>query len=128
MNERQGFEDALRENPRDEATHKIYADWLDENDEPELAQFHREFTVADYHDAKETIAYYAEVCEMSFDELITAGHTYLDTGDYECLPFDTPDEMLSSYNLERFWKAFQTYTFRLVPEDNRQDRFIRCAC
>jgi uncharacterized protein (TIGR02996 family) len=39
--QREAFLQAIRENPDDDATHLIYADWLDENDEPARAEFIR---------------------------------------------------------------------------------------
>ena len=42
--ERQAFEEALKENRYDEACHKIFADWLDEHDQPEEADWHRKWT------------------------------------------------------------------------------------
>ena len=41
----QAFIAAMKANPEDEAPHKVYADWLDEHDRPEEADYHRRWTV-----------------------------------------------------------------------------------
>jgi uncharacterized protein (TIGR02996 family) len=45
MNQQQAFELTLQEDPYDESTHRVYADWLMDNDQPELAEHHRLWTV-----------------------------------------------------------------------------------
>jgi uncharacterized protein (TIGR02996 family) len=42
-NEVYHFMQAIGENPEDYATRLIFADWLDDHDEPELAQFQRDY-------------------------------------------------------------------------------------
>lgn len=44
MGEREAFEAAIRDDPYDGVTRKVFADWLDEHDEPEAADWQRSWT------------------------------------------------------------------------------------
>ena len=59
MTERDAFVQALTENPYDETTHRVFADFLDENDEPELADFHRTWT-KEWQEARDWMTDFAE--------------------------------------------------------------------
>lgn len=134
---REAFEAALKEDWNDILNHRAYADWLDENDEIELANLHREWTPDKQQKAEKWLRNYAEkVSDAEYDDdrdfkltyikLIEAGNEYLVTGNSLCLPFNTPDFVYDS--AKAFWKNFQTVTCRIVPKDKQEDDFIRCAC
>ena len=126
--ERDAFLAALRENWNDETTHKIFADWLDENDEPELADLHRGWTLAKQEEAERFLAGFADDCETNVEIVLEAAGEHLDTGNYGTLRlgFDTPDIAWSSRR--EFWEAFQVATGRVVPEDRRESSFVSCSC
>jgi uncharacterized protein (TIGR02996 family) len=124
--QKKAFLAALEEDWRDEATHKAFADWLDENDEPEEADIHRQWTPQKQRAAERWLGRYASECEMSYADLIEAAEGWLDRGDWVTLPFDTPDVVYG--NAETFWQHFQVVTGRVVPEEKRGDSFISCAC
>lgn len=73
--ELKAFLDAIAKNPRDLGTRLVYADWLDEHDEPELAAEQRGFELAK-HDAEQWLRCYAskmnsyDTPDVAFDNLI----------------------------------------------------------
>jgi len=71
MNQRDAFVAALDADPYDEVTHKVFADWLDEHDEPELACLHRSWT-KEWQEAKDWITRFAA----------RGGSTYVNYDDY----------------------------------------------
>src|SRR5438309_15079 len=44
LSQYKSFLEKLAKNPYDETTHRVFSDWLDEHDQPEEAQTHREWT------------------------------------------------------------------------------------
>lgn len=95
--QRQAFLDALKEDPRDEVTHKVYADWLEENGFDDEAFLHREWTLQKYYEAVEFVAEYARRLSTSdydneypeyaetrmvrkSEAVLEAAHAYLDAG------------------------------------------------
>lgn len=123
--EKKAFLDSLNEYFCDKATHNAFSDWLEENDEPELADLHRQWSLKKHSQAEEWLRIYASEFEMLYEELLRAANHYLDTGEKYTLYFQTPDIIYD--NRSTFWGMFQTVTCRIVSEDNRID-FIRCAC
>jgi uncharacterized protein (TIGR02996 family) len=144
MNQRQAFLQAITDDPRDLATRRAFADWLDEHDEPELADFHRQWTVAKYDDARKWLQEFAEFLNheggafyedeeddrdpnLSADDLLAAMHQRVRTGAGGIfLGFDTPDECWEGQ--ERMWECFELITGQKVREDTREEGFFRCAC
>jgi uncharacterized protein (TIGR02996 family) len=146
--EQQAFIDALKENPKDQATHLVYADWLDEHDQPELADLERSWTVAKYKEAWLFMEECVEECQSSgldeddedeehyedeehgqgyspvntVEELIEAATNYLDTGLGVYFDFD-PD-----VDWPRFWESYVTLTSRYVPPGKHDLGFFSCAC
>src|SRR5262245_33639443 len=66
--ERQAFEDAINADPLDMTTRKVFADWLDDHDEPELADYHRTLTVGGYTEARGWVAVFAKGMVSDWDE------------------------------------------------------------
>jgi uncharacterized protein (TIGR02996 family) len=132
-NERQAFMEYLREDPLDISTRKIFSDWLDENDEPEFANFQRNFTVKDYGNAKAYLEMFASECGVDLYHMVEAANRYLTEGEWLCIGDDTPDICYSG--MKEFWKSYGIYTNILLPKDKSEDefveyeeRFVRCAC
>jgi uncharacterized protein (TIGR02996 family) len=149
MLDREAFISAIRAEPDAIVHRRAFADWLDEHDCPEEADFHRRWTPEAYAESVAYLNDYSErLCRherygkylapgeepesddlvpfLTYDELIAAADRYLDTGTSTCLPFDTPDYTWSERG--KFWEAFQTVTGRQVTEEQADDRIFRCAC
>ena len=127
--EERAFLEALEDNVYDEATRKVYADWLDEHDRPEEADFQRRWSAEKYDAAWEFMEAFASECETDAQELVDGARDFLDTGEWYCLGVDSPDCVYSRQSMSRFWEHFHTLTGRRHPGDDEKGlRFIRCAC
>src|SRR5262245_35925831 len=150
MNQREGFLQAITDDPRDLATRRAFADWLDEHDEPDLADFHRKWTVEKYDEAWKWLQEFAEFLNregdaiyegededeyedfdrnpnLSADDLLEAMRERVRTGEGGIgLWFDTPDECYEGQG--RMWECFELITGQKVTEDTKEDGFFSCAC
>ena len=142
MNEREAFLQAITDDPRDLATRRAFADWLDEHDEPELADFHRKWTVEKYDEAWKWLQEFAEFLNqeggtideddnwnsnLSADDLLGAMQERVQTGKGGIfLGFDTPDECWDGQ--DRMWECFELITGQKVREDTKGEGFFYCAC
>jgi uncharacterized protein (TIGR02996 family) len=125
--ERQKFLDAIKANPYDLKTRKVFADWLDEfgdDRDADLAAEQRAWT-KEKQDAIVWVTGYAESLDMTYDELIQAANDFLEEGDVYCLPFDTPQRVWD--NNADFWQCFEQATGKTVADEDR-GMFFRCAC
>src|SRR5262245_60901033 len=142
MNQREGFLQAITDDPRDLATRRAFADWLDEHDEPELADFHRKWTVQKYDEAWKWLQGFAEFLNqegpsiyededhnphLSADDLLAAMRERVQTGQGGIfLGFDTPDECWEGQ--ARMWECYELITGQKVTEDTKEEGFFSCAC
>src|SRR5262245_12305237 len=143
MNQREAFLQAIQDDPRDLATHRAFADWLDEHDEPELADFHRTWTVEKYDEAWKWLREFAEFLNnegatvyegedrnpnLSAEDLLEAMHDQVRTGEGGIfLGFITPDECWTERG--RMWECFELITGQKVAEETKDDGpSFRCAC
>jgi uncharacterized protein (TIGR02996 family) len=139
--EKAAFEQAIAENPYDDVTRKVFADWLEEHGFDDEAVLQREWTVEKHKDAVAFMERYADLLseapyedesdnrsyEVTAAEVLAAAHGCLDGSGYGIgLGFDTPDEVWE-YR-EAFWQHFMVLTGRPVPEGRRGDTFVSCAC
>jgi uncharacterized protein (TIGR02996 family) len=142
MNQREAFLQAMTDDPRDLATRRAFADWLDEHDEPELADFHRKWTVEKYDEAWKWLQEFAEFLNregatiyegddrnpgLSAEGLLEAmrEHVRTDEGGIR-LGFETPDECWEGQG--RMWECFELITGQKVTEDTKEEGFFSCAC
>lgn len=139
--ERAAFLEAIAASPYDMSVRKIFADWLDEHDEPEEAAVQRGWTVEKQR-AKEWLEAFAnEISEgsfyekddpeydssrLSYDELMAAAAAFLDRGVGYCLPFDTPDCVWEKAG--EFWENYRTLTGRGPGDAEEPPTFFHCAC
>lgn len=123
--EKAAFEEAIAENPYDETTRKVFADWLEEHGDDDEAILQREWTAEKHAAAEAFLDDYASQCDLSRDELLEIAQTYLAQGLGHTLGFDTPDIVWRS---EDFWTHFMVVTCQPVPDEQRADVFLRCAC
>lgn len=135
----EAFLAAIAEKPEDEAPHKVFADWLDEHDRPEEADWHRVWTGADRQRAREWLAHfasghfepYAGDREMDLDDMIEAGREWLRSGDYRVQQGgeSIQDEMYSESGRREWWKNWALATGIFVPESVADDGYVfSCTC
>jgi uncharacterized protein (TIGR02996 family) len=142
MNEREAFEQGIAKDPRDLTVRRIFADWLDEHDEPELADFHRQWTVEKYDEAwkwlREFAAFLSEEASSAYDtedyEQTFTAEEFLDQmrqrvekgegGIY--LGFDTPEDCWEGQ--PRMWECYELITGQKVTEHVKEEGFFSCAC
>lgn len=142
MTEREAFEQAIKDEPRDLATRRAFADWLDEHDEPELADFHRQWTVEKYDAAWRWLEQFARFLndegseiydgddrnpELSGGDLMNAMRERVETGQGGIfLGFDTPDECWSGQ--QKMWECYELITGQKVTPDTKDGGLFYCAC
>lgn len=132
MSTRKAFEMAIEENPYDETTRRIFADWLEEfGDQPnddDRAVIQRAWTREKYDEAKQFLHdwaketyYYAGI--DSFIEFLED----LLSGRKSGLPFETSDlrDMIDN----GLWDYYEIYTGNPVNRDTTEElRYVRCSC
>jgi uncharacterized protein (TIGR02996 family) len=126
QHEKEMFLAALRANRHDAITRKIFADWLEEYGEDDLAVIHRRWTPAKEHAAEAWLRHYAAECEMSYEELIDAARRYIANGAGYCVGVMTPDIVFDGAG--EFWEHFDVVTDSDVAPKRRGETFIHCAC
>lgn len=131
MNEREGFEKAIHQNFYDEVNRKVFADWLDDHDEPELADHHRNWSAVRYHHALVWMKNFAEEYNLSFEEAVEAGRTYIKTGEFfeRFNEYGNTTPLNEGDNLENYWDAWSMLNDTIAPENMRKSIFtFYCSC
>jgi uncharacterized protein (TIGR02996 family) len=143
MNEREAFLKAIKDDPRDLATRRAFADWLDEHDEPELADFHRAWTVEKYDEAWRWLGEFADFLNregasvyedddrnpnLTADDLLQAMDEQVRTGQGVIfLGFDTPDECWTEQG--KLWECYELITGQKVTDATKEGGLpFHCAC
>ncbi len=138
--EREKFLEEIKDEPKNTSVRAIFADWLDEHDEPELADFYRSWTLEKHTESEgwlqgyidkimeEGISWGEDRCpEITIEYLVEKAHEHLDTGRSTLfLGFDTPDHIRT--DRKEFWKHFQTVTGRRIEVKDYSEVFFRCGC
>ena len=151
---RKAFLAALEENWNALLNHQAFADWLDENDEPELADLHRSWTPAKQAEAQDYLDEYALKCwhsegylqgsrwwqegdpvkaEVTSANLISYAHGWLNTwngkwGEEWFVQYGS-ETAIDQFDPDKFWPAFEVLTGRLVPQKYRiKESFVSCTC
>ena len=138
--ERKEFLEEIQTNTRNTYVRAIFADWLDEHDEPELADFYRSWTLKKHEESEKWLQDYvdkiaAEGTEWDLDvkenytleAVLERANKHLDTGEPTIfLNFDTPVHIRSSR--KKFWAHFQIVTGRRIGVKDYSEVFFRCGC
>ncbi len=136
--DRKAFLDAIKKEPYEAVHHKAYADWLEENDEPEEADFHRSWTLERFKEAEAWLIDKAYQCgatdlnypdepeyirEITYQDLIDAGYTYVLRGDYfSQLGRSTAQDVFYGHDKE-FWENWKIVTGeRALLEKRREEQ------
>jgi uncharacterized protein (TIGR02996 family) len=145
--DKEAFEEAIKEDPYNQATRLIFADWLNENNFDDEAEIQRSWTrekqeAEDYlrdfasklsrknaYDYEENDPYYEPeyaIPHVTYEEMIAT----IKNGDSVFLPFDTPDFVYQER--ERFMKYFAIVAGKVTTDE--EDDFdlgfmpFHCAC
>lgn len=132
VSERAAFVQAIEENPYDEVTRKVFADWLDDHDEPEEADRQRTWTAKQYDESKKWLEEFAECVGLKYSEVIAAGiEGFYCTGEN----YDPQDELDARNGVKEFWKHWSVAVDRLIdPKLHHgnpfypEDEFDNCSC
>ena len=131
---------AIQAAPDDEAPHKVYADWLDEHDRPEEADWHRLWTAKAAKAARKWFEQFAakhsEEIEEEFGEklsakdMIEAGRDFLKDGTlYVQYGMSLQEFMFEDKNRRAFWRNWALVTGTFVPDDTVEEGYVfTCTC
>jgi uncharacterized protein (TIGR02996 family) len=114
------FMSALTNDPRDVTTRRIFADWLDDHDEPELAGEQRAWSLKKY-DAEQFLKKFAENYYYgTWQEMVKRTLS----GEM-CFSSDSgPEEARTN----EFWEAVEAVSEKSISEEQRDSTRFRCAC
>lgn len=131
---------AIAAAPTDEAPHKVFADWLDEHDRPEEADWHRLWTAKAAKAARAWFRKFAaehseEVVEeggppYSAEDMIGFGRDYLRDGSYHVqYGMSLQEYMSGDANRRRFWRNWALATGTYVPDETAETGYVfSCTC
>lgn len=113
-----GFIDAIAKNPRDVDTRLIFADWLEEHDEPELAAEQRAFSLERY-DAEQRLRKFCDENSAEYEDFV-AGCA---SGEGYCFGTDFYDELDAE-----IWDDIEIVSGKVFDIDHRDQTGFSCAC
>ncbi len=140
MSERQAFLDRLKEDFEDIVTRKVFADWLDEHDEPELANFHRSWNREKYDEASVWMEDFgSRISEEDFDDvmvpdLVDAGWKYVRERKRVCLSglgFTAESLIRDGETRVLFWKHWAFLAETVICPDSPaayDGMLFQCSC
>jgi uncharacterized protein (TIGR02996 family) len=133
------FLKAIAAAPTDEAPHKVYADWLDEHDRPEEADWHRLWTPKAARAAQKWFQKFAaehsdDLGEggppYSAEDMIQFGRDFLRSGTPHVQYGMSLQEFMSADAHRRaFWRNWALATGTYVPEETAETGYVfSCTC
>ena len=116
----------------------VYADWLEENDEPEEADRQRNYVPAErylreladkFGGTEPDYPYYGGWVPITFEDLIAAGRQWLSSGSHFTQMGSGVARDVMHYEgvCERYWQCWEVITGIRVPSDARGIPFS-CSC
>lgn len=69
---------------------------------------------------------YADEVGIDYDDLLESAKNWRLKGEWHTLRTDTPDRVYSDRRM--FWEHYEIVTGEKVPEEDKEDNFITCAC
>lgn len=131
MLEREGFEAAIRDNPTDYNLRLVFADWLDQHDEPEEADRQRK-----YRAAKEWVRDFADKIDQGYSFLLRCAREWLeyrrDDGDnwdnYVHMGTNEGYKDATDEDWAKFWVNYEIVTGEKVPMEKRDGPTFSCSC
>jgi len=130
---------AIEVAPTDEAPHKVYADWLDEHDRPEEADWHRLWTAKAARAARKWFEGFAAQHSHELDEggppytaddMIQYGRDFLRDGTPH-IQYGMSLQEFMAYDASRreFWRNWGLATGTYVPDETADAGYVfSCTC
>lgn len=115
------FLKAVQEKPADTQIRQVFSDWLEEHDEPDLADVYRKearYILSGRKEAEDWLRDFCKRYGADYDELLES----VKNGDGYCFGDDSGPEA-ARYD-DDFWK----YTGILVGGEIDREQSFRCAC
>lgn len=150
--DRAAFEAALLVDPDDEAPHKIFADWLDENGFEDEANYHRRWTV-ELREAEQWMAKFAEGHSKGYwewddgdvdmgekytaEELIGYATNYVEGnrktkygwwGHTQQGDDSLRSDMFEDETREKFWRCWELITGKSLIGNEKDNSPFGCSC
>ncbi len=118
--ELKAFLDHIAADPRDLVTRQVFADWLDEHDEPELSDEQRNFSLVRYDAEQRLIKVADRYADGDYEGMVQG----VKDGDY-CF---SDDFWQDAVNDDAFWRAVEIVTDEKINQRQRETSRFRCAC
>jgi uncharacterized protein (TIGR02996 family) len=137
------FLKAIEAAPDDEAPHQVYADWLDEHDRPEEADWHRLWTAKAAKAARKWFQTFAakhsegyaeefgdDAPAYTAEDMIEFGRDFLRDGTPHVQYGGSLEEfMLNDANRRTFWRNWALATGTYVPDETAETGYVfSCTC
>lgn len=131
---------AIEAAPDDEAPHKVFADWLDEHDRPEEADWHRLWTTKAARAARAWFQSFAAQHSVEYEEegfppytakdMIGFGRDFFrDKSEHVQYGMSLQDFMFDDRNRQTFWRNWALATGTFVPDETVEDGYVfSCTC
>lgn len=141
MSEREGFLKALQDDRFDQAARNAFVDYLLDADEPELAEFHRQWTPEKYRQALAWFETFSQESRVPMRIMVEGAALFLKTGEETSLaciegihlvnelgdPWKEEDLMADGVCLRKhFWRHWSILTETPIPEDPGEP--FSCGC
>lgn len=130
MGQKAEFLKAIEASPLDFELRMIYADWLEENDEPEEATRQRKYQ-SSYEWMKSFASEHfrwAEPHHYTAEEMIEAIKDYVEIGDYFNQDGHTSLKDLDIGDMQEVYNHFEVLTGIKVIESKRDENPFSCSC
>lgn len=123
VDEERAFLAAIKSDPRDLVTRKVYSDWLDEHDRPEEADIQRKWTL-EKQDGIEHLTAFAEEHGVEYDKLLR-----MIEAEYVGSRQDMQDALYDLVREESFARHYKAATGRdtKTPEQF-EGAYFSCSC
>jgi uncharacterized protein (TIGR02996 family) len=118
------FMEAIGKNPEDLDTRRVFADWLEEHDEPELADYHRKYCTKAAQEKREAERRLYRVAEEHADGDYEGMLKGLMEGDYNF----SNDGFRYEIDWEELWKDVETIKGEEVSFYTKQSSNFSCSC
>jgi uncharacterized protein (TIGR02996 family) len=125
IREYQAFLKALANDPYDQETRLVFADWLEEHGLDDEAAEQRAWR-REKQEAEDWLRFFAPKLEMTYKELLEVGEDIAQSGEY-CFG-DGEAPYLMQHNWEDFLKHWKNLTGSDAPDEPGRETRFRCAC
>ncbi len=119
--ELKAFLDAINKDPLDEPLRKVFSDWLEDHDEPELADEHRQFSAKKFMAKKRLHEIADRYANGDYDGLIRG----ISKDREYCFG---SEEFRYEIDREQLWDDIETVTDETYSAEHRGNTSFSCSC